>query len=69
MSLDTELPIFVRSAKNQYTRELLFSTPVNLMSLIFMESTYQYIHPTKHCLNRTRVALMAEIPVAWYRLL
>lgn len=44
MSLDTELPIFVRSAKTQYTRELLFSTPVNLMSLIFYGVNLS-IHP------------------------
>ena len=34
MSRNPELTIFVRSAKTQYTRELLFSTVVNLMSLV-----------------------------------
>lgn len=38
--------LFERSAKTQYTRELLFSTVVNLMSLV-----HSGIHPSIHAAN------------------
>lgn len=42
--------LFERSAKNQYTRELLFSTVVNLMSLVVCG-----VHPSVHAAHQASV--------------
>lgn len=39
--------LFERSAKTQYTRELLFSTVVNLMSLVVCG-----VHPSVHAVHQ-----------------